>query len=81
MEINRDTYTGADEKTRNLMTFDLLTGIHEKVDKLNIHYETHIGVCDKRFKKLENRKKIDAALSGGAGLVGGFIAQVTGWFK
>lgn len=81
MDIRKETYVAADEDTTKAMTFDLLTGLHQKIDNLTGCYEEHLKTCNGRFTKLENRKKVDAAISGGAGVVGGFMSGLMGWFK
>jgi hypothetical protein len=80
MEIQKSTYVEADDKTRHELTFDLLLGLHVKVDELKECYKEHLPVCDRRFKKLEDRKKIDTMTSAGAGVVGGFLATIYQWW-
>lgn len=81
MDIQKSTYVDADDRTRTGMTFDLLMGLHAKSDQLKECYDSHKAICENRFKKLEDRKKIDTVTSAGAGLIGGFLAQITGWFR
>jgi len=82
MDIQKDTYVKADEEMLKGMTFDLLVGLHNKIDFLHVCYDDHMGKCEKRFQKLENRKKIDTTLSAGTGIIGGFLAWITsGWLK
>jgi hypothetical protein len=78
MEIQKSTYVEADEETTKALTFDLLSGLHAKIDKLTTCYEEHLGKCDGRFKKLENQKKLNATLSGLGGILGGIISYFTG---
>ena len=81
MDIARDTYVNANDEDARGITFDLLTGLHKKMDNLICHYDGHKDDCNARFKKLENRKKLDTVISGTTGVFGGFIAQISGWFK
>lgn len=81
MDIQKSTYVDADDKTTKELTFDLLAGLHNKMDNFFESHESHKGICNDRFKKLENRTKLNTATSAGAGLIGGFIAQISGWFK
>ena len=81
MDIARDTYVKANDEDARGITFDLLTGLHKKIDMLHICYDSHKNDCDGRFKRLENRKKLDTVISGATGVFGGFIAQISGWFK
>jgi len=74
MEITKDAWLRANDQAKAELQFDLLQSLHLKFD-------AHIGRCEERFCKLENRKKFDTAISGGAGVVGGFLAYITGWFK
>lgn len=80
MEIQKQTYVEADEQTTKGMTYDLLQGLHQKIDALRHCYELHLGICDGRFKKIENRKVMDKALAAGSGVVGGFLANIAQFF-
>lgn len=67
--VEKETFVEADEKTFRALTFDILNSIDSNVcDKYNAHED--------RISKLEKRKKRDTSVSGGAGLVGGFIAAI-----
>jgi hypothetical protein len=79
MEIKKETFVNADEQTTKELTFDLLVGIHDKVDKLTMSYEKHMPICEERFIKIEKRKKLDTATAAGSGVVGGFLAVVAQW--
>lgn len=74
MEITKDAWLRANVESKAELQFDLLKSLHDKFD-------CHMGKCEKRFQKLENRKKIDTVISGGAGAIAGFLAHITGWFK
>ncbi len=79
--IDKDTYVEADEKTTKALTFDLLVNLHEKVDELKECYYKHLGVCEDRFKKIEDSKKGDRTLSAATGVGGGFLAMVAYYIK
>lgn len=79
--IDKDTYVEADEKTTKALTFDLLTNIHNKVDELKDCYHKHLGICEDRFKKIEDGKKRDTAVAAASGVAGGFLAVVANYVK
>lgn len=81
MDIKKETFVNANEETTKELTFDLLYGLHEKLDEQNKLYKEHLPKCEKRFKGLEDRKKLDTAISGGAGLAGGIIAGIAQWLR
>lgn len=74
MDIQKDTFVEADEKTTKSLTFDLLMAINSNILDLKGCYEKHLGVCKDRFEKLENQKKVNTVLSAGGGVIGGIIA-------
>lgn len=80
MLISRESFESADEHTRQLLIFDLLT---EQREILKDHIvaqkdvcKIHCDGCDERFKRIEKRKYVDAGLAAGGGMVGGFIAVI-----
>ena len=79
--VKRDTYINADPDTTKALTYDMLDHIAGKVDEIKTIYEGHLGACDIRFKKLENKKKRDTAISAISGGIGGFLAIATKWVK
>lgn len=73
----------------NSLKIEITSEQFEQIDdpnrKMNIIYnallvqQQHCRIeCEKRFKKLENRKKFDTGLAGTAGAIFGFIG---GWIK
>jgi len=79
MEIEKDTYVDADEATTKALTFDLLAGLHKKMDEVKVCYDKHLGICEKRFKRLEDRKKLNTTLIAVSGFLGGLMAGVLRW--
>jgi len=65
--IQKDTFIDADDKTRISMTFDLLHEIREGQVSQRID-------CNKRFLKIENKRKLDTVIAGGSGFLAGFVA-------
>jgi len=67
--IDEQTYKAMDHASQNWMLFQTFNSYRDE--------------CDGRFRKLENRKRIDTALSSGSGLLGGFLAIIASklWFK
>ena len=58
------------------ITFEYILDMYELLCKKEQDCETRLGGCDKRFGKLENRKKLDTSISGLMGVVGGFAYAV-----
>ena len=79
--IKKETYVEADHKTQSALTFDLLDKIYSLVDENSEIYKEHLGICDKRFKKVENNKRKDTAKSSLFGILGGFVAIIAIWLK
>jgi hypothetical protein len=69
-DIDRETYIKADDPTHRGLTYDMLKSLSGKMDKYG-----------DRCTSLEKRKLRDSASSSLFGLLGGFIAGITGWFK
>lgn len=80
-DVEKDTFINADEKTTKMLTYDMLKGIRESVERIVIVHDTHLEICRVRFDKIEKRKKTDRAISAGSGFLGGFAAVVTTWLK
>ena len=79
--IKKETYVGADEKTTKELTFDLLNNLSEEIKSTNEFHVEHIKACGSRFKKIENRKKRNTAISVASGFGGGFTAVAMTWLK
>lgn len=79
-QINRDTFEKAEIGTKLLLIYDMLGEygalLADHVKKQDETCERRSSDCDKRFLKIENRKKIDAAVSASGGIIGGFLAVI-----
>ena len=71
MEVQRETFKEANNSTQNLILFDSIQGLCEKVDTFSQSHEL-------KHEKLDNGIKtsgrINKALTVTSGLVGGFLA-------
>lgn len=79
--VEKTTYVEADEKTTKALTFDLLNSLDEKMEDLTKCYHEHLGICDRRFKSLELKKKRDTAIASASGFGGGFVAMAVHYIK
>jgi hypothetical protein len=74
MEITRDTFKTSDRDTQNLILYDSITAVGDKVDSL-------CSSCDQRHRRIDDdirrSGRINKAISSGSGLIGGVIAFVT----
>jgi len=80
-EIDKDTFMGLDTSKQNWM-------MYQTFNKYRVDCNERFSESENRLEKLENRKRFDTAVSGSAGVVGGFIAmgsmlvaRAVGWFK
>ncbi len=80
-DIAKETFVEADARTTKALTYDMLHGLHEKIDNLADIYHAHLRICNGRFEKLEKAKKRDTIVSGMFGFIGGFIASAAKWLK
>ena len=72
MDISKETYmNNEDPKTQKGMQYDLIQSLNETL-------KDYKGETDKKIRKLENGKKINMTISGLAGVLGGFVAQLLG---
>lgn len=71
--IKKQTFLEADEHTQKAMTFDLLQGISDRLDKQLIK-------CESRFKCLEGARRKNAAYATLGGFGGGLMAFFAQWF-
>lgn len=74
LPVTKDTFVEADEKTKDALTYDIFNAIYGmqclQTEK-----------CDKRFIRLEKRKKRDTAQSAGTGFLGGLMGMLgLKWF-
>lgn len=65
-EIDEQTFMGMTVQQQNWMTFKTFNKYRE--------------VTDNRIKTLENGRRIDKAISAGAGVLGGAMAVIGKWF-
>jgi len=73
--ITKQTFQGANEKTRFEILFDYQFDTAQDIKEIRKLMEKHPPGCEERFKKLENRKLKDTVISGGLGFIGGFTAM------
>lgn len=77
LPVDIDTFRkleSADAKLDAL--FDVLTHMHSSGFECAADRERHRMDCDRRFSAIESRKWNDRGLSGGMGLIGGFLASL-----
>jgi len=71
MEISRETFKESSVGAQNLILFDSINAIGQKLDAFN-------AGCDQKHDKIEGDIKrsgrINKGISAGTGLLGGFIA-------
>jgi len=79
--IEKQTFIDADAKTTKALTFDMLEYQCDLLEKLQQCHEDHMAACNKRFEKLEAKRKRDTATSAVSGFLGGFVAMAVYWFK
>jgi hypothetical protein len=71
MDLKRKTFEGANNSTQNLLLFDSIQGLCEKVDKFTVAHELKHEKLDKGIRA---SGRINKALTVTSGLVGGFLA-------
>jgi len=77
--INKDTWMNVkSDHDRNALLFDMLASIYETQKCQPELCQSRYRDCNKRMKKIENRKFWNTTASGITGLVGGFLA---GWLR
>ena len=78
--VTKSTFEQASSKTQMLLLFDLLTKTNEIISDHVTDQKTsqkeRLQGCNDRFIKLEKRKKVDVAVAGAGGFIGGFIAVI-----
>ena len=79
--IKKETYVDADEKTTKALTYDLLDNLYVKMSDTAELQVQQVEKCGMRFKKIENGKKKDTAISAISGFGGGFVAVAATWIK
>lgn len=73
METSRKTFEGADKSTRDLILFDSIKGLEDKIVQRHTAHDIH---HEKLNKDISKSGKVNRATSAGSGLVGGFLAVV-----
>jgi len=73
METSRETFEGADSSTQNLILFDSIKSLDDKICKRHAQHDQKHDELDKHVVK---SGRINRATSAGSGLVGGFLAVV-----
>ena len=69
IEIDKDEFEKLESHKQNTIIF-------KNTERLIEMFEAHLGVCEKRFTKIEDRKGKDTAYASGTGLIGGAIAYI-----
>lgn len=69
IEIDKAEFEKLDSSKQNAIIFN-------NTERLIEMFQSHLGVCDKRFVKIENRKRKDTAIASGTGILGGAIAYI-----
>ena len=74
MEVTRETFKGSRASTQNLILFDSINALHDKLDIFNDSCALNHKDIDDRIKKSGRTNKF---ISGGSGLFGGWLAVIT----
>lgn len=76
--VSKDAFESADNDTRMLLIYDMLDKQNEllaiHIENQTISCKIKAEECDKRFKKIQSRKKFDSAISAAGGFLGGIVA-------
>jgi hypothetical protein len=73
--ITKETFTRADIETQMGILYDYHRDTSEGIKDIQTLLQKHPSDCEKRFVALETRKIKDTAISGGMGLLGGFLTM------
>jgi len=73
LDLEKETFTNADERTQKAIMFDLLKGLYDRLDQ-------HLVNCDARHRELDSRKQRTLAYAVISGGVGGFLAGLAKTF-
>jgi hypothetical protein len=71
METSRNTFEKADNSTQNLILFDSIVAVGDKLDSFNSNCENKHVKIDGAIK---SSGRVNKAISSGSGLLGGFLA-------
>jgi len=73
--VTKETFVDADEKTTKALTYDLITGICNKIDKMHDCQVAQVQKCSTRMGKMEKKRasdrRKDTAVSASSGFFGG----------
>ncbi len=79
LNIKKETYVDADEKTTKALTYDILNKLYERSGEMSRCHAEHLKTCGARFKILEDEEKAkgrkNTAKASASGFVGGFVAM------
>ena len=73
MEISRETFKVSDNSTQNLILFDSIKNLDEKLDVFNVGCDSKHDQLDGAIKR---SGKVNKGISAGSGLFGGFLAVI-----
>ena len=72
LPTSRDTFITEDDPKRFKMhLYDILAHMTKQQQRC-------VDQCDRRFTRLENRKKVDTGIASALGLLGGFLSGIFG---
>ena len=81
LPYSRETFIGAEtDKDFRGMLWDMFNHDAYCTEKRKLECAARFVNSEDRIKDLEARKKIDAGVSAGTGILGGFIAMIGKWF-
>lgn len=72
--ITRDTFKTLDTDGKLCTLFDSISSLRYTSDKDHIQCHDQQGACEKRFRKIENRKITSTLASAFGGMIGGALA-------
>jgi hypothetical protein len=85
MQITKDTFKTADDSTKLLIIYDALieqkTLLESHTNSQLLMCERRCDACDQRFVKLERRRYWHMGIAAGGGIIGGFLAAISGILK
>jgi hypothetical protein len=76
LPIDLETFESLPERQQNAAIFKMLIYMQSSGYECHDDRERRLHRCEKRFEAIENRKWTDRSLTGGMGLIGGFLASL-----
>jgi len=73
MEISRETFKTSDRETQNLILFESIKGLDDKICKRHAQHDKAHEALDEGIAK---GKKINRRVTASSGLLGGFLAVI-----